>query len=130
MLLTKRRRTSVTAMLVTIEQQRARRRRRGEHVFTGQPSLAVGGFHHDQGSLHVEAAFSVDTAWRGRGWGTRLMEAVQAQARAAGVQRVLGMCAVRNLPMRHVFERAVMQLIREDDEMHAHRELPSFSVAA
>jgi GNAT superfamily N-acetyltransferase len=92
--------------------------------------LAHGCAYRVQGSLHVEAAFSVDVAWRGQGWGTRLMQAVQARARAVGVQHVLGMCAVRNLPMRHVFERAGMELIREDDEMHAHCDLPSFAVAA
>jgi len=92
--------------------------------------LAHGCVYEVQGSLHVEAAFSVDAAWRGQGWATRLMQAVQVQARAVGARRVLGLCAVRNLPMRRVFEGAGMQLVREDDELHAHCELPSAGVMA
>ena len=87
--------------------------------------LAHGCMYEVLGSLHVETAFSVDAAWRGQGLATRLMQAVQVRARAAGARRVLGMCAVRNLPMRRVFEGAGMQLVREDDELHAHCELPS-----
>lgn len=98
-----------------------------EHSVVG---LAHGCAYQARGSAHVEVAFSVDAAWRGRGWGTRLMQAVQEQARSAGVQHVLGLCSVRNLPMRRIFERADMQLTREEDEMHAHRELPGLALAA
>jgi GNAT superfamily N-acetyltransferase len=92
--------------------------------------LAHGCVYEVQRSLLVEAAFSVDTAWRGQGAGTRLMQEVQVQARAVGAERVLGLCAVRNLPMRRVFEGAGMQLSREDDEVHAHCELPPFAQTA
>ena len=92
--------------------------------------LAHGCVYEVKGSLHVEAAFSVDAVWRGQGLATRLMQAVQGQARAVGARRVLGMCAVRNLPMRRVFEGAGMHLVREDDEVHAHCELPSRAEAA
>jgi GNAT superfamily N-acetyltransferase len=92
--------------------------------------LAHGCVYEVKGSLHVEAAFSVDAVWRGQGLATRLMQAVQVQARAVGARRVLGMCAVRNLPMRRVFEGAGMHLVREDDEVHAHCELPSRAEAA
>ena len=92
--------------------------------------LAHGCVYQVQSSLHVEVAFSVDAAWRGQGWGTRLMQAVQVRARAVGAKRVLGLCAVRNLPMRRVFAGAGMQLTREDDEMHAHCDLPRFALAA
>ena len=92
--------------------------------------LAHGCVYEVKGRLHVEAAFSVDAVWRGQGLGTRLMQAVQVQARAVGARRVLGMCAVRNLPMRRVFAGAGMHLVREDDEVHAHCELPSRAEAA
>jgi len=81
--------------------------------------LAHGCVYEVRGQLHVEAAFSVDEAWRGQGFGARLMEAVQVQAQAIGAARVVGICAVRNLPMRRIFERAGMALTREEDEMHA-----------
>lgn len=58
------------------------------------------------------------------------MQAVQAQARAVGAERLLGLCSVRNLPMRRIFEAAGMQPTREDHEMHAHCDLPCLAVAA
>jgi len=69
--------------------------------------------------LHVEVAFSVDESLRGHGLATRLMTALQLKARGLGAVRVVGQCAVRNLPMRRVFEHAGMRLTREEDEMHA-----------
>jgi RimJ/RimL family protein N-acetyltransferase len=92
--------------------------------------LAHGCVYPVQSRLYVEAAFSIDAAWRGQGWGTRLMQSVQVQARALGAKRVLGLCAVRNLPMRRVFEGAGMQLERLDDEIHAHCEPPALAAVA
>lgn len=74
------------------------------------------------GRSHVEAAFSVDAAWRGRGLATSLMHALTAcvanRADAAGAT-IVGSCAARNLPMRAVFGHAGMTLRREEDEIHA-----------
>jgi GNAT superfamily N-acetyltransferase len=81
--------------------------------------LAHGCVYEARGQLHVEAAFSIDEGTRGQGFGIRLMQAVQIQAQARGIVRVVGSCAVRNLPMRRVFERAGLTLKREDDEMCA-----------
>lgn len=77
-------------------------------------------FEHG-GRLHVEAAFSVDAEWRGRGLGRRLMEALLTGTAALGGAVLVGQCAVRNLPMRRIFERAEMTLTRDDDELDARR---------
>ncbi len=82
--------------------------------------LAHGCVYEVRGALHVEAAFSVDEPWRGRRLASGLMDAVRTQAQAIGAACVVGMCAVRNLPMRRVFAGAGMTLTREDDEVHAH----------
>jgi len=75
------------------------------------------------GRSHVEAALSIDAAWRGHGLATTLMQALTAcvadRADAAGAT-IVGSCAARNLPMRAVFGHAGMTLRREDDEFHAH----------
>jgi RimJ/RimL family protein N-acetyltransferase len=74
------------------------------------------------GRSHVEAAFSIDAAWRGHGLATSLMHALTARvavrADAAGAT-IVGSCAARNLPMRAVFSHAGMTLRREEDEIHA-----------
>ncbi len=72
-----------------------------------------------RGRRHVEAAFSVDAEWRGRGLGRRLMEALLLRAAAEGGAVVVGQCAARNLPMRRIFECAQMTLTREEDEFDA-----------
>jgi len=74
---------------------------------------------HDR--LHIEAAFSVDAAHRRRRHASCLMTEVLGYARRVGASSVEGLCAVRNLPMRRVFEHGGMQLTREDDEIRAHR---------
>jgi RimJ/RimL family protein N-acetyltransferase len=75
------------------------------------------------GRSHVEAAFSIDAAWRGHGLATSLMRAlttrVADRADATGAT-IVGSCAARNLPMRAVFGNAGMTLRREEDEIHAH----------
>ncbi len=76
-----------------------------------------------RGQRHVEAAFSVDAAWRSHGHGARLMEALLLRTRASGGGIVVGSCAARNLPMRRVFERAQMALSREEDGFAARREV-------
>lgn len=85
--------------------------------------LAHGCVYETPAGLHVEAAFSIDAERRGHGFGTRLMEAVQRQAQCIGAARVVGLCAARNLPMRRIFEGAGMTLSREDDEMHAAKDI-------
>jgi GNAT superfamily N-acetyltransferase len=87
------------------------------HLF----GLAHGCVFEQSGQLHVEAAFSVDAAWRGVGLGKALMEALQQRASERASERValVGMCAPRNWPMRRIFEGAGLALHREDDEMHA-----------
>lgn len=82
------------------------------------------------GQRHVEAAFSVDAEWRGHGLGRRLMEALLLRTAAEGGAEVVGQCAVRNLPMRRIFERAGMQLVREDDELDARRSVAALEVPA
>ena len=67
----------------------------------------------------IEAAFSIDLGFRGRGFGIALMRSLQAAASAHGVASIVGLCAARNRPMRRVFERAGMTLEREDDEIRA-----------
>lgn len=95
--------------------------------------LVHGAVFDHRGRRHVDAAFSVDAAWRGVGFGTRLMESLLLQASALGQAVVLGQCAVRNRPMRRLFERAGMAMTRSDDEWCARRELgaaPAAGVAA
>ena len=67
----------------------------------------------------IEAAFSVDDGYRGRGLGNALMRSLQTAAAQHGVASIVGLCATRNRPMRRIFERAGMALEREDDEIHA-----------
>lgn len=83
-------------------------------------------FEHG-GRRHVEAAFSVDAEWRQRGLGARLMDALLARTAALGGAQLLGQCAVRNLPMRRIFERAEMTLTRDDDELDARRTVAAFA---
>ena len=87
------------------------------HLF----GLAHGCVFTWKGQPQIEAAFSVDIEWRGQGLGKALMQSVQSRASERASQEValLGMCAVRNWPMRRIFERAGLSLRREDDEMHA-----------
>nr|WP_280151659.1 GNAT family N-acetyltransferase [Piscinibacter sp. XHJ-5] len=85
--------------------------------------LAHGCVYEAGGQRRVEGAFSVDREFRGRGLGSRLMAMLEVRARASGAQALVGMCAVRNLPMRRIFERAGLVLRREDDELHGQREL-------
>lgn len=85
----------------------------------GLVDLAHGALFSSAGAWLVEAAFSVDENWRGFGLGKWLMAAVQDFARQAGASEVAGMCLVRNLRMRRVFECAGMTLTREDGEVHA-----------
>jgi hypothetical protein len=40
-----------------------------------------------------------------------------------GADAVVGMCVARNLPMRCIFAGAGMTMTREDDEVHACRQL-------
>jgi GNAT superfamily N-acetyltransferase len=84
--------------------------------------LAHGCVFRQHGQLHIEAAFSVDAAWRGVGLGKALMDALRLRASERAGERValIGMCAARNWPMRRVFESAGLTLRREDDDMHAH----------
>ena len=48
-----------------------------------------------------------------------LMRSLQAAASLHGVASIVGLCATRNRPMRRIFERAGMALVREDDEIRA-----------
>jgi GNAT superfamily N-acetyltransferase len=85
--------------------------------------LAHGCVFDHRGQAHIEAAFSVDADWRGAGLGKALMAAVCRRAceRACERTALVGQCALRNLPMRRLFEGAGLTLRREDDELHAHR---------
>ena len=85
--------------------------------------VSHGARYSERGLPALEAAFSVDQPWRGRGFGTLLMQGVLAAAALAGVHEVVGMCAARNLRMRRIFEGADMALTREEDEWHARRRL-------
>jgi GNAT superfamily N-acetyltransferase len=68
-----------------------------------------------QGRGRVEAAFSVDADRRRHGLATRLMAALERFAMATGAEALVGMCVVRNLPMRRMFEQAGMDMTREDE---------------
>ena len=68
----------------------------------------------------------MDKAYRRQGIGTRLLQAIALQARAMDVEALVGMCATcatRNVPMRRIFEDAGLTLTREDDDLHARRDL-------
>lgn len=80
--------------------------------------LAHGCLFEARGEPLLEAAFSIDAALRGQGFGARLMATLADFAARRGAALV-GMCHVRNLPMRRIFEKAGMSLTREDDELHA-----------
>lgn len=84
--------------------------------------LAHGAVFDAHGHRHIEAAFSVDAEWRGRGFGSRLMDALLARTAGDGGVVVIGHCAVRNRAMRRIFEGAGMALTREEDEMTARRD--------
>jgi GNAT superfamily N-acetyltransferase len=83
-----------------------------------------------RGELRIEAAFSIDAAYRGRGFGSALMRSLQAAASRRGAAAIVGLCAGRNWPMRRIFEHAGMALSREDDEVHAHLQLEPRPAAA
>ena len=85
--------------------------------------LAHGCVYRVEGKLHVECAFSIDAAWRGLGYGVRLMGAIEAFASKRGASKLVGSCLCRNAAMRRLFERAAMPLTRDGDEMHAARAL-------
>lgn len=119
------------AGVVTDDTVRAyvKRIRFGHDVVLGLVSQLgqVYGFAHgcvfeQGGKLHVEVAFSVDTAWRGACLGKALMRDMQLHAsqRCRDCVAVVGQCAARNWPMRRLFEGAGLALRREDDEVHAH----------
>lgn len=82
-----------------------------------------------RGERRIEAAFSVDAAYRGRGFGCALMQALRTAA-PKRVSAIVGLCAVRNLPMRRIFQRAGMMLTREDDEFQARLALETCAPAA
>jgi len=89
-----------------------------------EPQGRVVGLAHGCNYLHgsarcIEAAFSVDEERRGASLGRMLMDGVVAGAHALGADRVVGMCSVRNIPMRRIFQTAGMVMSREEDEMHA-----------
>jgi RimJ/RimL family protein N-acetyltransferase len=71
------------------------------------------------GERRIEAAFSIDAAYRGRGFGTALMRSLKSAAPQRSASAIVGLCAARNLPMRRIFERAGMTLSREEDELVA-----------
>lgn len=83
-----------------------------------------------RGQRCIEAAFSVDAAYRGRGHGGALMHALQAAAPGQCVSAIVGICAARNLPMRRIFQGAGMTLTREDDEFQARLALAAGTAAA
>lgn len=72
-----------------------------------------------RGSMHIEAAFSIDAAWRGRGFGRAMMAATREFAERAGADVLVGLCVARNLPMRRIFAHAGMTMTRDEDEIHA-----------
>lgn len=90
--------------------------------------VAHGCVFEADGVRGIEAAFSIDAAWRGRGFGSALMRALTTVAPQRGVRSMVGLCAVRNLPMRRLFERAGMVLSREDDEIDARLEFAAGAV--
>jgi GNAT superfamily N-acetyltransferase len=93
-------------------------------------ALAHGAVCATPGGPVVEAAFSVDAAWRQRGLARALMRGVLQSAAEIGARRVEGLCALRNLPMRRVFEGAAMALERVEDEWHARRALDAAPLPA
>lgn len=91
--------------------------------------LAHGCLYEDRGKPQIEAAFSIDAPLRGQGFGTRLM-ALLADFAARRGAALVGMCHVRNLPMRRIFERGGLTLTREDDELHARCDAAPHTAAA
>jgi RimJ/RimL family protein N-acetyltransferase len=85
----------------------------------GIVGIAHGCVFAARGERCIEAAFSIDAAYRGRGFGWALMQALQATAPRQRVSAIVGLCAARNQPMRRIFERAGMMLTREEDEFQA-----------
>jgi len=82
------------------------------------------------GECRIEAAFSIDATYRGRGFGTALMRSLKSAAPQRSASAIVGLCAVRNLPMRRIFERAGMTLSREEDELEARLALEPCTAAA
>jgi RimJ/RimL family protein N-acetyltransferase len=82
------------------------------------------------GERRIEAAFSIDAEYRGRGFGGTLMRSLQAAAPQRGAAAIVGLCATRNIPMRRIFERAGMELTREEDDLQARLALKVSDTAA
>jgi GNAT superfamily N-acetyltransferase len=68
---------------------------------------AAGELHRIDGQRPAagEAAFSVETAWQGRGIGSRLMRRVITAATARGIRRVIVVCQTSNRLMRRLADR-------------------------
>ena len=81
--------------------------------------VAHGCMYSVAGHVHVETAFSIDAAWRNQGHGACLMRAVASFASSEGARKLVAICSARNRPMRRIFERAGMEITREEDEIHA-----------
>jgi GNAT superfamily N-acetyltransferase len=68
---------------------------------------AAGELHRIDGQrpAAAEAAFSVETAWQGRGIGSRLMRRVITAATARDIRRIIVVCQTSNRLMRRLADR-------------------------
>jgi GNAT superfamily N-acetyltransferase len=101
----------------------------GAQVGESLIGVAHGCIYAAHGEATVEAAFSVDEPRRGCGVGRALMRSMIEHAGLAQVRSVVGLCSLRNLRMRRVFEGAGLALTRLEDEWHAHGRLGAVTVA-
>lgn len=92
-------------------------------------ALAHGAVYMVADRTRIEAAFSVDEAWRRQGLATALMKTLERFAEESGAEALIAMCMARNLPMRRVFERTGMTTVCEEGEVHAQRSVSPMATA-
>lgn len=65
----------------------------------------------------AEAAFSVESEWRGRGFGTRLMEQVMLTARNRRIRKLYMNCLAGNPQALRLAEHSGAELVNEGDDV-------------
>lgn len=87
-------------------------------VFVGGDLVAVGELRSlGRSRTDAEAAFSVESDWQGRGFGSRLMERVLLAARNRRIERLYMTCLASNGQMQRLARRAGAELEYEGGDV-------------